>query len=172
MRDIAAVYRSGDWRFSGGYVLLLAMLGKLLTLGPLHWRRTRLDTHMLRIISLILAAAIASLAFSNTPAEARKQPSCKQWGTIKSRHSKTPLTVTFVNRTNEHRGVTWINFEGTPVDYAGLNPGETFQINTFLSHPWMFTDGPGNCMEMYLPRAGDSVFEITKPSPGFGPGND
>ncbi|MCH9807618.1 MAG: hypothetical protein K0U74_07800 [Alphaproteobacteria bacterium] len=127
---------------------------------------------MLRMLACTMAVAIAAVSLTGKKAHAGKQPSCDEWGTIKSKHSKTAVTVTFLNKTDEHRAVMWINFEGTPVDYAALNPGETYKINTFLTHPWMFTDGPGNCMEMYLPRKGDRVFEITKPSPGFGPGND
>ena len=51
-----------------------------------------------------------------------------------------------------------------PKAYANLNPGEEFTISTFLTHPWMFTDGPGNCVEMFMPQLGVPVFDITAPN--------
>jgi len=105
-------------------------------------------------------------------ADVELHASCEAWGKIRSQNSNTPITLTFVNRSGSHRAVTWINFEGTPVDYAALNDGESYTVNTYLTHPWMFTDGPGNCMEIYVPKAGDRRFEITAQSPAFGPGND
>lgn len=99
-------------------------------------------------------------------------PTCKDWGKIKSKTSKTPQTVTFVNKSDGYRGVMWLNFEGQPVEYANLNQGESYTVKTYLTHPWMFTDGPGNCIEIYLPKKGVSKFEIAAPSPHFGPEND
>ena len=49
-----------------------------------------------------------------------------------------------------------------------LEPGQSKAIQTWITHPWMFTDGPGNCIEMYMPAAASPTFSITRPSPGFG----
>lgn len=106
------------------------------------------------------------------PTPAATQPGCDKWGKVRSQNSNTPIQITFTNRTQATRGVMWINFEGTPVEYANLDPGQTFTINTFLTHPWMFTDGPGNCMELMLPQPGLTRYDINAPSPAFGPGND
>jgi len=112
------------------------------------------------------------------PSDAAPSPksvrlSCKRFGTIKSVESKTPVKVTFVNKSDGHRAVMWIDFEGHPVDYAGLDQGETFTTPTHLTHPWMITDGPGNCIEMFMPQEeGDTRFELTVPSPVFGPEDD
>lgn len=86
-----------------------------------------------------------------------------------SRNSDVPVSMTFINRTDTLRSVLWIGFNGAPKEYASLNPGESFSINTFVSHPWMFTDGPGNCIEMFMPQQGVRTFEITAPSRDFGP---
>ena len=29
-----------------------------------------------------------------------------------------------------------------------------------MTHPWMVTDGPGNCLRIVLPQAGGQVFEL------------
>ncbi|MCP4248891.1 MAG: hypothetical protein GY778_17750, partial [bacterium] len=99
-------------------------------------------------------------------------PSCKQSGKVKSRESSAPVTVTFVNRTGSYRGVMWIDFKGQPVEFANLDAGQSYTAKTYLTHPWMFTDGPGNCIDIFMPRAGLMRFEITAASPAFGPGND
>ncbi len=104
--------------------------------------------------------------------EPKLHPTCSLWGTVRSLESRTPLTVTFTNTSDGYRGVMWLNFEGTPVEYTNLEQGQSYTVTTYLTHPWMFTDGPGNCMQIYVPKPGDTRFEISAPSPAFGPGND
>ncbi len=104
------------------------------------------------LVSIFVLVAVV------TPAAAE---SCDLFGKIKSKNSNKPVTVTFVNRTDALRNVTWLDFKGAPVDYAQLQPGEKFTINTFLTHPWMFTDGPGNCHEIFMPKKNVKNFRIT-----------
>jgi hypothetical protein len=109
------------------------------------------------------------------PTVPANQPFDPRWATcdtmanVVSQNSDTPVTVTFRNQSDGFRSVMWIGFDGTPKEYAALNAGEEFTINTFLTHPWMFTDGPGNCLEMFMPQLGVSVFNITAPNRDFGP---
>ena len=93
---------------------------------------------------------------------------CKSVRNAKSRKSEIPVSVTFVNQTGSYRSVMWIGFDGQPVNYANLDSGQQFTINTFVSHPWMFTDGPGNCAEVFMPQPGIAVFNITAPDPEGG----
>jgi hypothetical protein len=110
-----------------------------------------------------------------SPLPPNNQPFDPRWATCDtlrsevSRNSDTPVSMTFVNNSDGYRAILWIDFSGQPKDYAGLNPGEQFSINTFLTHPWMITDGPGNCLEMFMPQQGVSVFNITAPNRDFGP---
>lgn len=94
--------------------------------------------------------------------------SCKNQRRMRSANGGLNTTVTFVNRTQETRAVLWFDFAGQPKDYGMLEPGQSKAIQTWTTHPWMFTDGPGNCIEMYMPAAGSPTFSITRPSPGFG----
>ena len=94
---------------------------------------------------------------------------CDQLRGQASQNSDVPVSMTFVNLSDGFRAVYWIGFDGQPKQYATLNPGEEFAINTFMTHPWMFTDGPGNCIEMFMPQPGISVFNITAPGRDFGP---
>ena len=87
---------------------------------------------------------------------------------VKSQNSNTPVTVTFVNKSGEYRGVMWADFNGKLVPYANLNPGASYTVKTFATHPWIFTDGPGNCVEMFVARAGVNKFTIKAKSSGSG----
>ncbi|MEM5503211.1 hypothetical protein WNY59_16650 [Ahrensia kielensis] len=108
----------------------------------------------------------------STPTPKKSDPrwaSCRAPENQKSRNLDTPITVTFANKSEGYRSVFWMDFDGKPVNYANLNAGEEFTIQTSLGHPWMFTDGPGNCIEMFQPQLGVNRFEIGAPSPSFGP---
>lgn len=86
-----------------------------------------------------------------------------------SKRSDFSVRMTVVNKTNSHRAVMWIDFEGNPKEYASLEAGEKYTIKTYITHPWMFTDGPGNCLEMFMPHQGVDTFNITAPNRDFGP---
>lgn len=122
--------------------------------------RKSVRTSAVALTAFVLAAA-ASVSIGQAA-------SCSNFGKVKSQNSNTPVTVTFINKSGESRGVMWINFKGGLVNYANLNPGQRYQVNTFVTHPWVFTDGPGNCVEMFMPRKGVSRFNITRKSTGAG----
>jgi VHL beta domain len=68
----------------------------------------------------------------------------------------------------EFRGVMWADFKGKLVPYANLEPGQKYTVKPFATHPWVFTDGPGNCIEMWVAHPGVSKFAITAKSTGEG----
>jgi VHL beta domain len=109
--------------------------------------------------ALFLMAAFATSATAD---------SCALEGRIKSKNSNKPVTVTFENGTGGLRNVTWLDFNGNPVDYAQLQPGEKFTVKTFVTHPWMFPDGPGNCHEIFMPKKNIKKFRITVERQGLG----
>ena len=113
-----------------------------------------------------IGLAIAALATSSSVYAA----SCASYGKVRSLNSNTPVTVTFVNKSGEYRGVMWIDFNGQPVAYANLNPGQSYKIKTYVTHLWMFTDGPGNCVEMFMPKKGVDKYNVT--AKGTGQGGD
>jgi VHL beta domain len=97
---------------------------------------------------------------ANKPAAADTE-SCDRFTSLKSKTSKQPVVVTFVNNTDALRSLMWIDFKGQPQAFGSLDPGQKKKIKTFVTHPWMMTDGPGNCQEIYMPKEGDERFEIT-----------
>lgn len=94
----------------------------------------------------------------NNVAEAK---SCRQFGNIRSKNSNQALSVRFTNKTSSYRSVMWLDYSGTPVHYKDLDAGESYVQQTFAGHPWMFTDGPGNCKEVFVPKRGSTSFEMT-----------
>jgi hypothetical protein len=43
-----------------------------------------------------------------------------------------------------------------------------YTVNTFATHPWIFTDGPGNCVEMFVARAGTKSYMLKVTASGKG----
>lgn len=107
-----------------------------------------------------------------SPEDKRRWATCKELKDRKSVRARRPIRITFVNRSEATRGVMWIDYNGQPQDRGNLAPGETMTINTFRTHPWMFTDGPGNCVEMFMPRRFQRTFTLRAGNPAFGPGQD
>lgn len=93
---------------------------------------------------------------------------CNLFPGLASRNSDTPQSTTFVNHSDGYRVVMWLDFNGQPVEYATLNPGESVSIDSFLTHPWMFTDAPGNCIQIIDLQPGVSRYSIAAASPIFG----
>lgn len=66
--------------------------------------------------------------------------------------SKTPIKIAFYNRTKQLRKLYWIDFNGHLVLYATLKPFDKFNMNTFLTHPWLVTDQHDNPLDIHYPK--------------------
>jgi hypothetical protein len=66
----------------------------------------------------------------------------------------------------------WLGFDGRPVEYKNIDKGQSYTVDTYAGHIWMFTDGPGNCIELYTIKSGVKKFNVSAKSPAFGEGND
>ena len=101
--------------------------------------------------------AFAQLA----PSSARVgQRSCSERTSLRSQHSREPTKITFVNQSSTYRSLAWINFQGKLQEYGGLNPGEKKTINTFRTHPWMISTGPGDCLQLFMPAAEPATVQL------------
>ncbi len=114
------------------------------------------------LTSVFLLAPIGIEAFAQpVPSSARPgQRSCAERAGLRSLHSREPTKITFVNRSGQYRGIVWMNFKGGFQDFGGLNSGESKTIDTFRTHPWMITTGPGDCIQIILPSAEPGRVEL------------
>jgi hypothetical protein len=133
-----------------------------------------LGIHIGRVLSgsLLVAGAVSSpwslgplgsaeVFAQGVPSSARAgQRSCSERTSLRSEHSKEPTRITFVNKSGMYRGIMWIDTQGQFKNYGGLNSGEKKTIDTFRTHPWMITDGPGDCIQIILPAAEPATVDL------------
>jgi hypothetical protein len=105
---------------------------------------------------------------SGVVAQGSIQPGCDMLGEIRSLEGTQPQRVTLANRTDGYRHVVWIDYNGNFVQLGGMNPGETITIDSYVTHPFVITDGPGNCLEVMATTAGQGQFDVTAPGQFFG----
>ena len=87
--------------------------------------------------------------------------SCAQEPGLKSENGDTATTIFLSNQSAETVVVRWINYEGvrdTSVEQKTvLKPRRWVEKTTFLTHPFVFTDQEGNCLDIFRPRSIESA---------------
>ncbi|KAG7202160.1 hypothetical protein KM043_015842 [Ampulex compressa] len=48
--------------------------------------------------------------------------------------------VRFINKTSHNVTLYWIDYQGLAVKYGVLSPNDYMDIDTFVTHPWIFVD--------------------------------
>ena len=59
--------------------------------------------------------------------------------------------IAFQNNSAGNRKVYWLDTNGERQLYRELKPGESYELGTYLSHPWVVTDADGNALGLYFP---------------------
>ena len=60
---------------------------------------------------------------------------------LRSIHNRHSSFVRFVNTTNHRVGVYWVDYQGKKIRYKVLvHRADYLDINTFVTHPWIFID--------------------------------
>lgn len=59
---------------------------------------------------------------------------------VKSIESNRRAFLRFSNRTSRPVDIWWRDFQGIRRHYFRLKPNATYDINSFITHPWEFTD--------------------------------
>lgn len=77
-------------------------------------------------------------------------PSCGAEATSQSLNSNTPTSFTLTNHTSETLSLFWLNFQGQRVHYTDVDPGQSKDQKTFVTHPWVVADPGGNCIRLFL----------------------
>jgi hypothetical protein len=108
------------------------------------------------IPAVVLAAAAVGFGTGALAAD----PSCSQERNLKSVQSNVPALMIFTNKNADPRAtlaVYWIDYSGKRVRYHVLAGGETWQIDTFVGHPWLVAQANFEaamiCEQIFMPIA-------------------
>jgi membrane-associated protease RseP (regulator of RpoE activity) len=70
------------------------------------------------------------------------------------------LPITFLNGyTSLPVRVYWLDYAGQRKLYANVAPGSSYNVLSFMTHPWLVADSTDKCIAVYLP--GEQVSQIT-----------
>lgn len=104
---------------------------------------------MVKINNVVL---ISGLAVCLTLSAQAREVGCSVERSLKSENSNTSISLTIVNRSGAYRNIMWIDHSGNAVSYNGLNDGKSYTQSTYVGHPWMATNGPGDCERIFVPQ--------------------
>jgi len=60
----------------------------------------------------------------------------------------------FTNKTDKPVEKFWLDFDGKRKSYGKLGPGETDDIETFVTHAWLLADESGKVLGIYVAERG------------------
>lgn len=75
---------------------------------------------------------------------------CAIEGTSKSLHSLTSSFLRILNLRDDRIAIYWLDYEGERRRYAVLGPDEIFEINSYLTHPWVVVGESGSCIGAFV----------------------
>lgn len=78
---------------------------------------------------------------------------CDREHSLNSTAYGNPTSVEFVNNSSQFIKIYWIDYAGRRVFYKSLSSGQSYIQQTFVTHPWIFTNANNQCMGIYLPPA-------------------
>ncbi|XP_058800609.1 von Hippel-Lindau tumor suppressor homolog [Phymastichus coffea] len=91
--------------------------------------------------------------------EEEQQENREQLPELRSIHNRQSSFVKFINMTSYNVNVYWIDYAGKEVAYKVLGCQDYIDINTFVTHPWIFVEEEtkdrllGNGQPVYFPEA-------------------
>jgi len=78
---------------------------------------------------------------------------CPEETGLQSIRGNAPTSITFVNRLPIAVRIYWINYHGRRQYYGTVRPHKSYHQQTYLTHPWVVTDGNEDCIAVYMPAA-------------------
>ncbi|MGF1458838.1 MAG: hypothetical protein ACFBSG_07405 [Leptolyngbyaceae cyanobacterium] len=113
-------------------------------------------------VETAIAQVTASAHKSNRPSRQRtsqRHPVEGKTG-ARSMYSDQPTLITFINCTAEIRKLYWLDYVGERKFYQRLLPGQSYQLKTFLTHPWLVADVDDYGLAVYYPDADARMVEL------------
>ena len=94
------------------------------------------------------------------PEQPAYEQTCEGQETLRSRESREPAKLRFINESGATLVLQWIDFKGALKEYATLSPGADITQQTFITHPWIVAYQEGSCRQIFLPAPGVSVARL------------
>jgi hypothetical protein len=82
---------------------------------------------------------------------------------VKSLNGDVEATIKFVNKSGKTVKVYWLDYDGDRKLYETLKDGESYEQQTYLTHPWVITDENDDAWYVYFPDAQPRTVEIVAP---------
>jgi hypothetical protein len=105
-------------------------------------------------LSFVLACPSMGRAEKKHPAEEKG---------IKSVNGDVEAKIKFDNKSGKTVKVYWLDYDGNRKLYQTLKDEESYEQETFLTHPWVITDEDDNAWYLYFPDAQPRTVGIVAP---------
>jgi hypothetical protein len=137
-----------------------------------EWHRVRRSTTFvgyLRKVMLVnsrkfgLATVILVLLTACAVVTGPQRIDANQEKNLKSLPNETKAQIKFVNKSGQEVKVYWLDFSGHRVLYKVLEAGESYDQQTYLTHPWLVTDGRDDAWNIFFADAQPRVIYIVPP---------
>ncbi len=74
---------------------------------------------------------------------------CSDIGNISSTEGKSKYQIEFVNSLDQTVNMFWINYEGEEELKQTMLPGDSWGVDTYVTHPWVVRNNSGKCIAFY-----------------------
>lgn len=82
---------------------------------------------------------------------------CAHEPSLRSTQGAISTFIIFVNQMATSLRLYWIDYKGMRQPYGVLEPYQRRQQQTYVTHPWVLTDGNDKCVAVYMPAAQTKV---------------
>jgi VHL beta domain len=116
------------------------------------------------LMAMLIAAGAES---ASPPLPSLPAQSADQEKALKSLSSSQSTFVHFVNHSSKPVDVYWLNYGGLRVIYRRLRPTQSYDQQTYVTHPWVVTTQYGDGLAIFQPiplRAQAVITDDMKPS--------
>jgi hypothetical protein len=126
--------------------------------------RTRKEPTMSRNVfgSVLVLISLPFVVGCPSLSHAQKKHPAEEKG-VKSVNSDVEAKIKFDNKSGKTTKVYWLDFDGNRKLYQTLKDGESYEQETFLTHPWVITDENDNAWYVYFADAQPRLVEIVAP---------
>ena len=115
---------------------------------------------LIALIALIIMALACGLP--GGPSDAPVIGSC---GLPASLDGEEVVDLTIINPTNATYEVVWVNYDGNDEVYGEVAPGETYEVESFITHSWCLREVGGGADEQGVTLTETTTYTLAGDAP-------